>query len=42
MAREDGKFIANPAGLSSMLFHHATVLIHGNTQFSTSQGLFSK
>jgi len=29
MAREDGTFKENPAGISSMLFYHATIIIHG-------------
>lgn len=29
MARPDGKFAQNPAGISSMLFYHATIIIHG-------------
>ncbi|KAF2265211.1 heme peroxidase [Lojkania enalia] len=28
MAREDGGFKKNPAGISSMLFYHATIIIH--------------
>ena len=28
MAREDGEFKENPAGISSMLFYHATIIIH--------------
>ena len=28
MAREDGKFKQNQSGLSSMLFYHATIIIH--------------
>ena len=29
MARPDGKFAKNPAGINSMLFYHATIIIHG-------------
>lgn len=29
MAREDGAFKENPAGISSVLFYHATIIIHG-------------
>ncbi|KAF1969427.1 prostaglandin G/H synthase 2/cyclooxygenase 2, pgh2/cox2 [Bimuria novae-zelandiae CBS 107.79] len=28
MCREDGSFKKNPAGISSMLFYHATIIIH--------------
>lgn len=30
MRRPDEKFTPNPAGLNSMLFYHATIIIHGN------------
>lgn len=30
MARPDGKFAKNPAGINSMLFYHATIIIHGS------------
>ena len=30
MARPEGKFAKNPAGINSMLFYHATIIIHGN------------
>lgn len=29
MKRPEGKFVANPAGINSMLFYHATIIIHG-------------
>ena len=29
MARDDATFKENPAGVSSMLFYHATIIIHG-------------
>lgn len=29
MKREDGKFKKNEGGISSMLFHHAALIIHG-------------
>ena len=29
MARSDETFKENPAGLSSVLFYHATIIIHG-------------
>ena len=29
MARPDGKFAQNAAGINSMLFYHATIIIHG-------------
>lgn len=29
LRRRDGKFAANPAGINSMLFYHATIIIHG-------------
>lgn len=29
MARPDGKIRENTAGINSMLFYHATVIIHG-------------
>ena len=29
MARDDKSFKENPAGISSMLFYHATIIIHG-------------
>jgi hypothetical protein len=29
MSREEGGFKKNPAGISSMLFYHATIIIHG-------------
>jgi hypothetical protein len=29
MGREEGHHKANPSGLSSVLFYHATIIIHG-------------
>lgn len=29
MARDDSTFKENPAGISSMLFYHASIIIHG-------------
>lgn len=31
MARPDGRFAQNPAGINSMLFYHATIIIHGKS-----------
>lgn len=43
MAREDGTFKENPAGVSSVLFYHATIIIHGEsfqrTRFSKHKQL---
>lgn len=44
MSRNDDTFKENPAGVSSMLFYHATIIIHGEakkifatlTEFSNS------
>lgn len=38
MARPDGKFAQNQAGINSMLFYHATIIIHG-TNLSLSLDL---
>ena len=32
MARNDDTFKENPAGVSSVLFYHATIIIHGRIQ----------
>lgn len=32
MARSDETFQENPAGVSSVLFYHATIIIHGKTE----------
>lgn len=31
MAREEGTFKENPAGVSSVLFYNATIIIHGKS-----------
>ena len=33
MGREEGSFKENPAGISSVLFYHATIIIHGINEF---------
>lgn len=35
MARTDDSFKENPAGLSSVMFYHATIIIHGKAMAMT-------